>query len=217
MSGYNWAEGRPIASVPARSHAGREAARRRGRSTTPWGGKLGHAAAGITTASGGRRIERWITEAAQPSPPGTTPRGLWARYVHGCMMAVERRRSGRYFYRKEWRDGRCVSVYCGSADSWRGQALFEADQLRQGERYLAREDAKAAARREAGQDARIRDFCKGVDQIVRSALEAAGYHRHDRGEWRKRRMGGSTEMATTTGPAAPTGAATFRELATVAR
>jgi hypothetical protein len=30
-------------------------------------------------------------------------------------------------------------------------------------------------------------LCADADRMVRETLEAAGYHRHDRGQWRKRR------------------------------
>jgi hypothetical protein len=33
----------------------------------------------------------------------------------------------------------------------------------------------------------VSEFYREVDQIVNQCLESAGYHRHKRGEWRKKR------------------------------
>jgi hypothetical protein len=33
----------------------------------------------------------------------------------------------------------------------------------------------------------VEELCEGVEILARAALLASGYHRHNRGEWRKRR------------------------------
>jgi len=33
----------------------------------------------------------------------------------------------------------------------------------------------------------IEELCEATEVLVQAALLAAGYHRHNRGEWRKRR------------------------------
>lgn len=38
-------------------------------------------------------------------------------------------------------------------------------------------------------DTAVRAFCSDVEIVLRAALTAAGYHRHARGEWRKKRGG----------------------------
>ena len=52
----------------------------------------------------------------------------------------------------------------------------------------------------------IREWCDQAASIVHRAIEAAGYHRHDRGPWRKRRMTENSEIVAV--PAAASGAST---------
>ena len=105
-------------------------------------------------------------------------------------MAWETRaRGGRYYTRWRKVGGRVVREYVG-----RGLV---------GER-AAREDAMRRAARAAAAEARRRDrlaaralgdLVAGLDALAvaltTTTLTAAGYHRHDRGHWRKRRGHGA--------------------------
>jgi len=93
--------------------------------------------------------------------------------------------SRRYYYTAQKVNGRVEKRYIGSgslAESIarleaidRGQAEEEATARREGEARLDVLDAALAA------------FCEAVDAQMREVLTGAGYHRHDRGNWRRKR------------------------------
>ena len=100
-------------------------------------------------------------------------------------MGWETRRGKRYYYQASRVDGRVVKRYVGKGDvaALLGQMNDLDAQRRQVEAESERAERAAldALHRELG------DACDLVDQLTRAVLLAAGYHRHDRGEWRKRR------------------------------
>jgi hypothetical protein len=99
-------------------------------------------------------------------------------------MAWEQGPRGRPFYTRTLRvGGRRVRQYLGSG--LEAQAAAAADDLRRlGREIAARErHAEQARRREA--EAPLLHLCELTDVLARAALVAAGYHRHDRGEWRR--------------------------------
>lgn len=86
-----------------------------------------------------------------------------------------------YFYQSRRVSGRVVRDYYGSG------AIAEAaahlmDQLR---RTRAAQDERAARLDDA--DAQFRQFHDQLDRATAAHLLAAGFHRHDRGPWRRRR------------------------------
>ena len=96
-------------------------------------------------------------------------------------MAWEARGGGRYYYKVSRDDGRVRRLYLGNG------AVAELGardaELRRAER---RARARSQARLEAA-EAATRELAELADLLARAALVAAGYHRHDRGNWRKRR------------------------------
>ena len=101
-------------------------------------------------------------------------------------MAWETRKRGTRYYTRSLRvAGQVVRQYVGCGELG---ALAE------------RCDGKARARRE-GSRRRMRDLhqelmrtgraveeeFRQIERVLRAALEAAGYHRHARGEWRRQR------------------------------
>ena len=99
-------------------------------------------------------------------------------------MGWERRGGRVYYYRAQRVGGRVVKEYVPPlvADV---VALIDADDRE-------RRAADAAARKAVcdAQDAlaaEVEALCRFADAVTRGALLAAGYHRHNRGEWRKRR------------------------------
>ena len=100
-------------------------------------------------------------------------------------MGLERRGGGSYYYRKVRRDGRVVSEYLGGGlpaclEEW-GVAAGR-------ERSRARREAWEARRARLDErEAEAVALFDAVEAVAREALEAAGYRRHKRGEWRKRR------------------------------
>jgi hypothetical protein len=113
-------------------------------------------------------------------------------------MAWERRGPGgnRYYYRCEWRGGRCIKRYLG-----RGPAA-EAAAREDGEKRAARTIRRHIAAIEKAMEQPAKDLMTGLDgQVtvaIHSALMAAGYHRHSRGAWRKRRAKASEATKQTT-------------------
>ena len=105
-------------------------------------------------------------------------------------MAYESRNGRTYYYRKERRVTQVVSVYCGKdgspiAELWQDITALGAHRRQQ-------EAAERAAERASFADlARtppaLVELLAEAKRQTAEALEAAGYHQHKRGEWRKRR------------------------------
>ena len=101
------------------------------------------------------------------------------------MSPWERRERGGLYYTRSWKeDGRVIREYVGGV---LGELAARMDaqerRLREEEKVIRREerehlDALAAP---------VEELCEAAEVIARAALIASGYHRHNRGEWRKRR------------------------------
>lgn len=102
-------------------------------------------------------------------------------------MGWERRGGQLYCYQADRVGGRVVKRYVGQ-----GPPAELAEALRELVRQQ-REDARIAeeARRKAidALDAPVSRLDAIADLVAEAALLAAGYRRHNRGEWRKRRGG----------------------------
>ena len=92
-----------------------------------------------------------------------------------------RRGNGRYFYQSVRVGRRVTRVYLG-----RGEEAERAAAA------IARRRADRGARR--AEEARCRavlaildDYCRLSEALMRTVLYGAGYHLHQRGEWRRRR------------------------------
>jgi hypothetical protein len=111
-------------------------------------------------------------------------------------MGWERRKGGWYYYRKERRGGRVASRYTGAEGSPLATIAAENDRIRRsrraGDRALVQAELADLEQAEAG----VSGFCDQVEAIVRTALESAGFHRHARGAWRKRRRRTMNEPVT---------------------
>jgi hypothetical protein len=95
-------------------------------------------------------------------------------------------RNGRpYLYRSVRKGGRVTSEYVICGESALLIAAIEADDLdiKNAKRQDARDERKRADDIERALD----DLAEHARDLAREALNAAGYHRHHRGEWRKRR------------------------------
>lgn len=100
-------------------------------------------------------------------------------------MAWEYRNSRRYYYRSERVNGRVQKEYVGTGQfAEYAAALDYYDRLNRLSDE-ARDHADRAA--DAATDTLIRQYCAEVSRTVAAVLTAAGYHRHERGAWRKRR------------------------------
>ena len=99
-------------------------------------------------------------------------------------MAWEQRGAQRYYYRSRKIGGRVVKEYIGGGLA--GELAAREDETRrrkqEAERVALQGDRDAFEAAAAAHDA----FARATDALVTAALVAAGYHRHDRGHWRKR-------------------------------
>ena len=95
-------------------------------------------------------------------------------------------RNGRsYLYRRVRKGGKVTSEYAGSGDFATLAGRLEALEREERRRELA-EERNERDRLEA-EDSPVAEMFHRVEIIARAAREAAGYHRHRRSEWRKRR------------------------------
>ena len=106
-------------------------------------------------------------------------------------MAWEKReRGGVYYTRSRKVNGQVVREYIG------GGVLGELAAQMDAKKRQRREEETAAWREErecleelAGL---VDELCEDVEIIAQSALLAAGFRRHKRGEWRRKRESGTT-------------------------
>ena len=96
-------------------------------------------------------------------------------------VAWEARGGGRYYYKVSRDDGRVRRLYLGNGPV--AELAARDAELRRAER---RARARSQARLEAA-EAASQELAELADLLARAALVAAGYHRHDRGAWRRRR------------------------------
>ncbi len=98
-----------------------------------------------------------------------------------------RERGGLYYTRSRKVDGRVVREYVGGGILGELAARMDAEERRR------REEEAAAWREERerleGLAGLLDEFYEDVETVTRAALIAAGFRRHKRGEWRKRRRG----------------------------
>ena len=101
-------------------------------------------------------------------------------------MAWERReRGGLYYTRSKKVDGEVVREYIGSGIL--GQfAAMEDERQREEKRQRAAAEREERERLEEAL-APVEELDEAAEVLARAILLAGGYHRHKRGEWRKRR------------------------------
>ena len=102
------------------------------------------------------------------------------------MSPWERReRGGLYYTRSRRVGGLIVREYVGTGPLAEFAANLDAEERRQREQE-ARAWKEEQERMEA-LTAPVEELCEGVEVLARATLLVSGYHRHNRGEWRKRR------------------------------
>jgi hypothetical protein len=96
-----------------------------------------------------------------------------------------RQRGGSYYTRSRKMSGRVVREYVGGGLLGHFAARMDATKRRKRE-WEAAAWKEERERLEALQ-ASVEELCESAEILARAALLAAGYHRHNRGGWRKRR------------------------------
>ena len=94
-------------------------------------------------------------------------------------------KGGRYYTRSRRQNGRVVREHIGGGVL--GQLAAQMDAIDREKRLAERAAARAEWDEMATLDAPVEKFNDLADLLVQAALFAAGYHQHNRGEWRKRR------------------------------
>ncbi len=102
------------------------------------------------------------------------------------MSPWERReRGGLYYTRSRKENGRVVREYGGGGVLGQIAALEDEYERRRREEEAA--FWKEERERLEELSAPVDELCEAAEILARAALLAAGYRRHNRGEWRKRR------------------------------
>jgi hypothetical protein len=117
-------------------------------------------------------------------------------------VAWLQRNEKRYYYRSQRVEGRVVCRYAGTGPV--AELTARIDALCQARRRLEGEKAREESARWELADAPLRELERCTDLLVRAALVLAGYHRHHRGPWRKRRgpvLNGAPDRPATSPPA----------------
>ncbi len=103
------------------------------------------------------------------------------------MSPWERRERGGFYYTRSRREGgRVVREYIGGGVLGELAAQLDAEirRIREEEANTWREERKSM---EALLDKPVEELCRAAEILSRAVFVAAGYHQHNRGEWRKRR------------------------------
>jgi hypothetical protein len=97
----------------------------------------------------------------------------------------KRERGGLYYTRSKKVDGRVMREYVGGGTLGHIAALQDAQEsrLREEETALWKEERE----RLEALVAPVEDLCEAAETLYRAALLAAGFRRHQRGEWRRKR------------------------------
>jgi hypothetical protein len=92
---------------------------------------------------------------------------------------------GRYYTRSRKINGRVVREYCGTGEL--ADLAAQIDAIKRAD-CEARREARRAERAELeALDAPLNKLHELADLLARAALVVAGFHQHNRGEWRKKR------------------------------
>jgi hypothetical protein len=102
-------------------------------------------------------------------------------------MAWEDRKGKSYYYTKEREGSKVVSRYVGSGEV--AQLIGQFSALRREEDRERRAEIAAERNAMLAADRAVDDVMSLANELMQEALQAEGFHQHDRGEWRKKRDG----------------------------
>jgi hypothetical protein len=92
---------------------------------------------------------------------------------------------GRYYTRSKKVNGRVVREYCGVGEV--AELAAQLDAIKRAQREAEREARRTEKAEPDALDASVKELDDLTDLLAHAALVVAGFHRHNRGEWRKRR------------------------------
>jgi hypothetical protein len=97
----------------------------------------------------------------------------------------KRQRGGHYYTRSRKEGGRIIRQYVGGGTLGHLAALTDTlERLRREEEATAWKEEQERMEVLA---APVEELCEHAEVLTRATLLAAGFHRHKRGDWRKRR------------------------------
>ena len=100
-------------------------------------------------------------------------------------MAWEQRGNRSYYYRSVRSGTRVTKEYVGGGRV--ASLIAQMDGIEREQQTQKRERAEFERQRWAALEGPALDLDAVTDLLVAAAMAAAGYRRHDRGEWRRRR------------------------------
>ena len=92
---------------------------------------------------------------------------------------------GNYYYRAKRVDGRPRKIYVGGGEV--GEKAAEEDRLEQAKKQEANRRQKECLKEDSLLDASLREVIRITEGLARQALQAAGFHQHCKGDWRRTR------------------------------
>ena len=102
-------------------------------------------------------------------------------------MSWEMRGDRRYYYRARKVDGRVIKEYVGAGP--RAEIVALQDRWARQDRAVTARARQAERAGLEAVDGELTDVDGAIEVMMRTSLVLAGYHRHHRGEWRRRRDG----------------------------
>jgi hypothetical protein len=91
-----------------------------------------------------------------------------------------------YYYRSVREGGQVRSEYYGGGEA--AYLIAQIHALDREERDAQRQAERLEREQAGAEDRDFMEWFNQVEAVAHAALDAAGYHRHHRGEWRKRRV-----------------------------
>jgi hypothetical protein len=101
-------------------------------------------------------------------------------------MAWEQRGKQTYYYRSARVDGRPCRLYFGGGEA--AQLVARSDEERRTERQRTAQSDADYQRKFLLAHMAIGEVANALNLLTSATLLVAGYYRHDRGPWRKRRV-----------------------------
>ncbi len=103
-------------------------------------------------------------------------------------MAWEKRdRGGLYYTRSRKVDGKVLREYLGTGPL--AELAAQMDALKRCQREEEAQALREERERMEALESPLEELCEAAEVLTRATLLAAGYRRHNRGEWRKKREG----------------------------
>lgn len=101
-------------------------------------------------------------------------------------MAWEIRGGRRYYYRQRRRNGRPVREYIGAGEA--AELIAQIDQAERARQEQRRSEALAVREQILAAESIVAALDVLTERLFREAMQAAGFHQHARGQWRRRRV-----------------------------